>query len=58
MLSPDLVEAYMWLSLAASQGDDYASDKLDELGAQMWFWDKLKAKSRAREWLKTHRKAE
>ena len=54
----DLVEAYMWLTLAAAQGAEYASSVLDKLGAEMTFMDKFKAKRRARQWLETHGKAE
>ncbi len=57
-VSRDLVEAYMWLSLAAAQGDDHAFSVLDNLGAELTPWAKLKAKRRARQWMEKHGKAE
>ena len=46
----DLVEAYMWLSLAASRGDDTALAERDALNARMKPRERVEAQSRAMMW--------
>ena len=48
------VDAYMWLDLAASQGDKIAAKRRDELAERMTPAEIAKAQKLAREWTKKH----
>ncbi len=48
------VDAYMWLDLAASQGDKIAAKRRDELAERMPPAEIAKAQKLAREWTKKH----
>ena len=52
--APDIPRAYMWLSLAAEQGDAFAKDKLDYLVSKASSRQVAEGQRLAAEWKRNH----
>jgi len=52
----DFVQAYMWVSIAASNGFDKTKRMLDELAAKMTPQQIQEAKTLSDQWINSHRK--
>lgn len=50
----DLVEAHMWMNIAAVKGHDGAVDTRNEIAASMSKMELAQALRRAREWMTVH----
>ena len=55
-VTPDKVQAHLWYSLAADQGNVVAAKRQNFLAAKMSVSQIADAERRAREWLDQHRK--
>ena len=53
-VTQELVQAHMWLNLAAAQGDETARKNRDKLANEMTPADISKAQAMAREWMEKH----